>query len=163
LTIGGRAMLGIGLHEGKAPRVPKASDRCDRASDAHRRDERGQALAETAIVLPLLVLLMLAMLKGGVVFHNWIVLTDAVRTSARVLSVNRAPGLDACNVARTALLNAATSLPATPTITFNVTQSCSNLTRGADATVTATLPCDMRLFGPVSACTLRATTTLRVE
>jgi Flp pilus assembly protein TadG len=47
------------------------------------RGERGQALVETALVLPVVVLLLFAMLDGGRVFHAWIITTNAAREGAR--------------------------------------------------------------------------------
>jgi Flp pilus assembly pilin Flp len=49
--------------------------------------ERGQALVETAIVLPVVALLLLAMVDGGRVFAAWIVVTNSAREGARVAAV----------------------------------------------------------------------------
>lgn len=48
-----------------------------------RRSERGQAVVETALVLPIIMLLLLMMLDGGRVFHTWIVVTNGAREGAR--------------------------------------------------------------------------------
>ncbi len=48
-----------------------------------RRSERGQAIVETALVLPVIMLLLLMMLDGGRVFHAWIVVTNGAREGAR--------------------------------------------------------------------------------
>jgi Flp pilus assembly protein TadG len=45
--------------------------------------ERGQALVETAITLPLVALLLFAMVDGGRVFSAWIVVTNGAREGAR--------------------------------------------------------------------------------
>jgi Flp pilus assembly protein TadG len=47
------------------------------------RSERGQAMVETAIVLPVVVLLVFAMLDAGRVFNAWILVTNASREGAR--------------------------------------------------------------------------------
>lgn len=47
------------------------------------RGQAGQAIVETAIVLPVVVLLLFAMLDGGRVFHAWIVVTNGAREGAR--------------------------------------------------------------------------------
>jgi Flp pilus assembly protein TadG len=114
--------------------------------------------------MTLMVLGTMAILKGGVVFHNWIVLTDAARAGARVLSISRVPGLNACDLARDAFFDAAATIAGQPTVNVSVAGSCTNISQGSDATVTATLPCDMKLLGPAgSACVLRASSTMRVE
>lgn len=46
--------------------------------------ERGQALVETAVVLPIVVLLLLSIVDGGRIFHAWIVTTNGAREGARI-------------------------------------------------------------------------------
>lgn len=48
-----------------------------------RSSERGQAIVETALVLPIIMLLLLMMVDGGRVFHTWIVVTNGAREGAR--------------------------------------------------------------------------------
>ena len=52
------------------------------------RRERGQSLVETAIVVPILLLLLAAVIDFGRVFDAYIVLTNAAREGARFGSVN---------------------------------------------------------------------------
>ena len=62
--------------------------------------ERGQALVEFAIVLPVLMLLILGIVKGGLLYNNYLQLTDAVRSGARQLAIERgqtSPCGDAAN------------------------------------------------------------------
>ena len=47
------------------------------------KNERGQTMAELALVLPVLLVLLLGIAQFGVVFNNYISLTDAVRAGAR--------------------------------------------------------------------------------
>jgi Flp pilus assembly protein TadG len=47
------------------------------------RDERGQTVTEFALVLPLLMLVLLAILQFGVLFRDYLAVTDAVRAGAR--------------------------------------------------------------------------------
>lgn len=49
----------------------------------HRRTELGAALIETAIVLPLLLILTLAAVDGGMFFKSYFTLAQAVRDGAR--------------------------------------------------------------------------------
>ena len=61
-----------------------------------RRRERGQSLVETAIVLPVLVLLLAAVIDFGRVIDAYIVLTNAAREGARFGSVK--PSLSVAEV-----------------------------------------------------------------
>ena len=47
------------------------------------RSERGQTMVETAIVLPVVIFLLVAMVDAGRVFHAWIVVTNSAREGAR--------------------------------------------------------------------------------
>ena len=59
-----------------------------------RRRERGQSLVETAIVFPILLLLLAAVVDFGRAFDAYIVLTNAAREGARWGSVNPELPLD---------------------------------------------------------------------
>jgi Flp pilus assembly protein TadG len=54
-----------------------------------RRNERGQALVEMALVLPLLLLILMAILQFGEMYNVYNNLTDAARVGARTLSIQR--------------------------------------------------------------------------
>jgi Flp pilus assembly protein TadG len=56
------------------------------------RDERGVALIEFAMVLPVLMVLLLAMLELGKAFNYWIDQTHLANEGARWAAVNRNPG-----------------------------------------------------------------------
>jgi Flp pilus assembly protein TadG len=47
------------------------------------RSERGQSLTEFALALPILALLLFAVIQFGIVFNNYVTLTDATRAGAR--------------------------------------------------------------------------------
>lgn len=47
------------------------------------RSERGQTMVETAIVLPVVVFMLVAMVDAGRVFHAWLVVTNSAREGAR--------------------------------------------------------------------------------
>ena len=59
-----------------------------RASGKRKRRERGQSLVETAVVFPILLLLLAAIIDFGRAFDVYIVLTNAAREGARWGSVN---------------------------------------------------------------------------
>jgi Flp pilus assembly protein TadG len=60
----------------------------DRESGKQERRERGQSLVETAVVLPILLLLLAATVDFGRAFDAYIVLTNAAREGARFGAVN---------------------------------------------------------------------------
>ena len=49
----------------------------------HLRSETGQAAVEFALVVPALLLLLLGIIQGGIVFHNYLTVTDAARAASR--------------------------------------------------------------------------------
>ena len=68
------------------------------------RDERGQTMAEFAIVLPVLVVLLFGVIQFGILFNNYVTLTDAVRAGARTAAVSRNDA-DPTGAATTAVRN----------------------------------------------------------
>jgi Flp pilus assembly protein TadG len=52
------------------------------------RDERGQAVTEFAVVLPLLAVLLFGIIQGGITLSHYLTLTDAVRAGARAATVS---------------------------------------------------------------------------
>src|SRR6266581_2790228 len=56
------------------------------------RDQRGAALIEFTLVLPLLLILLLGMVDFGRVFNYWIDETHLANTGARWAAVNKNPG-----------------------------------------------------------------------
>ena len=145
---------------------------CDRRRGAPRRSgiraEHGQALVELALVVPFLMLVVLGIFKFGVAYNNYLVLTDAVRTGARQLAIERGQATP-CPDATNAITNAAPDLGGV-TVTFAFPggqDECNNgLVAGDAGTVTATYPsCDAEILGINFApgCTLTASTTERIE
>jgi len=65
--------------------------RCDGARVRRWASERGAALLETAIALPIVLLIAVAILEFGAAFQTWQVLTNAAREGARVAVL---PGTD---------------------------------------------------------------------
>jgi Flp pilus assembly protein TadG len=148
------------------------------------KPESGQAVVEFALVLPMLLLILVAIIKFGLVYNNYIQLTNSVDTGARLFSEERgqaAPCTDAANEVVTAAggLNLASlrismqdlNIAGAPyTVMGNDTSTpvagsgtCPTTTMkaGDPASVTATYPCDLKIlavnfsFG----CTLSATAT----
>jgi Flp pilus assembly protein TadG len=128
---------------------------------APTRDERGQALVELAIVLPVLAMLLFGLIQFGVTFNHYLSLTDAVRSGARSAAVSRNLGADAA-----VALTKSTVENATSDITIDPSQVTvdSTWTQGSQVTVTATYPYSISIFGvPVKNGNLTSTTKERVE
>ena len=116
-------------------------------------------MAEFALVLPILAMLLFAVIQFGILFHNYVTLTDAVRAGARKAAVGRQsqnPYADAEAAVRASAENLDQSK-------LDVTIE-SSWQQGADVAVTATYPYDISLVGIVVASgDLESTTTERVE
>lgn len=121
--------------------------------------ERGQSLTEFALALPILALLLFAVIQFGIVFNNYVTLTDATRAGARKAAVGRRLS-DPRGACLTAIRNSATDLNQS-----DLSPDCqSSWQAGADVTVTATYPYKIQLLGmPVKSGRLKSTTTERVE
>jgi Flp pilus assembly protein TadG len=122
------------------------------------RSEKGQTMVEFAIALPVLCLILFAVIQFGIVFNNYIALTDAARAGARKGAVSRQTGdpTGACVGA----IQASSGLDQS-----KLGATCSSTwQRAADVTATATYPYSISLLGlVVKSGTLTASTTERVE
>lgn len=149
-----------------------------------RRGEQGSSLIETALVLSLVVLpLTTGILVFGVAMNNYLQLTNAVSIGARAMSLNGGITTDPCAVAVNAIEAAAPALDPTK-MTFSFTlngnpesgTSCSAssvssapasyLAAGTQASVTATYPLNLSIFGKkfsASNQVLQATSTELVQ
>ena len=106
------------------------------------KDERGQTMAEFAVVLPVLMILLLGVIQFGIVFNNYIALTDAARAAARKGAVSRETS-NPSGECIAAGLAAGADLKQT-----KLSVSCSSTWKpGADVTVTATYPYHVKLLG----------------
>ena len=108
------------------------------------RDQKGQSMTEFALVLPVLALLLFGVIQFGLVFNNYIQLTDAVRAGARKGVVGRHlqnPQAAAVQAVR----DASTNLNQDE-LEVSVT---SSFERGTDVEVTASYPYSINLLGVV--------------
>jgi Flp pilus assembly protein TadG len=122
-------------------------------------DERGQSLTEFALALPILALLLFAVIQFGIVFNNYVTLTDATRAGARKGAVARRIQ-NPQNVTAKAVRDSAANLNQND---LNVTVT-STWQPAADVRVTATYPYRISLLGlVVKTGRLSSTTTERVE
>jgi len=127
--------------------------------------EEGQSLYELAWAAPILSVLLIGVIYGGITLYDYVELEEAVQVGARILATNSGAGTGpptACQLEETALKNAAGNLKTsliTITETFNpsASLSCTSLTASSatpgsssssmgttileTATVNATYPC----------------------
>jgi Flp pilus assembly protein TadG len=146
----------------------------ERAADSRgmRRSERerGQALIEFALVLPLFLLLLLGIVQMGTVFRDYVALTDATRVGARQAAVAmsiqpesaRVPAIVARTEKAAVNLNKAQmTVTVEPVKIDGVTPGWE---QSGDVTVRATYPFKIDIIGlVVYNGTLQSRTTERVE
>jgi Flp pilus assembly protein TadG len=129
-------------------------------------------MVEFALVLPVLLVVLLAILKFGLLFENYLTLTDAVRSGARTFAIGRGtanactPAVAQVKASAGSLNQASLNVP-TPTQGNGLTSpdTCTSLTSGNAVTMTATYPCNLQIMGVNFApnCSLSASATERVE
>ncbi|MEP7334302.1 MAG: TadE family protein [Actinomycetota bacterium] len=124
-------------------------------------DERGQTLVEFAALLPVLCLLLFGIIQFGVVFHDYLTVTDASRVGARKAAVSRHVG-DTGAAAEAAALNAANGLNG-PGLTANC-EADDWSTPGSDVSCTVNYPYSIDVLGlVVKSGVLTSVTTERLE
>jgi Flp pilus assembly protein TadG len=123
------------------------------------RSEQGQTMTEFALVLPVLALILFAVIQFGIVFNNYVQLTDATRAGARKAAVSRQTS-DPSGTAVAAVRSSAKDLKQSD---LSVTVS-STWQPTTDVSVTATYPYSISLLGMVvKSGRLSSKTTERVE
>ena len=95
-----------------------------------RRRQTGQALVEFAVVANILVVLLLAIMQFGIVWMNYIAVTDAAREGARRAAVNRSSGQATMVSAATAAARAATPSLQQSNLNITVTSQSGTLEPG---------------------------------
>jgi Flp pilus assembly protein TadG len=129
-----------------------------------RRRQDGQALVEFAVVANLLVVLLLAIAQFGIVWMNYIAVTDAAREGARRAAVNRSSG-------QATMVSAATSAargaaPSLQQSNLNITVSSQSGTwnQGDPIQVTVKYPYSLTILGwAAKSGFLTSTTVMRAE
>ena len=125
------------------------------------RREDGQAITEFALILPILMALLLGIIQFGILFNNYVTITDAARAGARKAAVSRFLA-DNGAAAKLAAQNSASGLNPTD-LQVSVTSS-DWTTPGSDVNVTVTYPYSINILGwTVKAGSLTSTTRERLE
>jgi Flp pilus assembly protein TadG len=116
-------------------------------------------MVEFALVLPLLLVIMFAVVQFGIVYNDYVTLTDATRAGARKGAVSRLAA-DPAGATVAAVENSASGLDLAE-LDVDVV---STFQQGQDVTVEATYPYEINLLGiHVASGTLSSKTTERVE
>jgi len=121
-------------------------------------DDRGSALAETAVSMPIILLVMTGIFSFSVALHQKLALAEAVSAGGRVLAVERGD-TDPCQKATDAIYAAAPTLSKSNlqisyvidgvAVGSNVT-SCANnpnMTAGRTAQIIASYPTAVSVYG----------------
>jgi Flp pilus assembly protein TadG len=117
------------------------------------RDQTGAALVEFTIVFPVLIFLILGLAQFGLIFYNYIMVTNAAATGARVLALSRTDA-NAYTDTLSAINSASTNLSGL-TITMSVNGAACSTNTGCQgdlvsasgtvppqpASVTVSYPC----------------------
>ena len=118
-------------------------------------------MTEFAIVLPILCVLLFGIIQFGIVYNNYVTVTDAARAGARKAAVSRhtSPSSEGCKTVR----SSAATLDQSK-LTCAVTVSGPLDRPGGDVRVTVTYPYQIDLMGiALKAGSLQAVTTERLE
>ena len=128
-----------------------------------RKRENGQTMAEFTLVLPVLAILLFGVIQFGIVFNNYLAVTDAVRAGARQAAVARyLPAGQRDSKVKSKVYASAGGLDISK---LKVTVSASDSwSPGSDVTVSASYPYSINLLGRVvKSGALSSSTTERVE
>lgn len=119
--------------------------------------ERGQALVETAITLPLLLLLLMGIMEFGWFFYNQMSVENGSREGARYAIVNASSGTLTQDV--TDVVNGVIVGPGTVTVTVN--KRAENVTVTVQKAVPTLTPM-ARLFTEGDTFMLTSSTTMKI-
>jgi len=120
--------------------------------------QRGAVAVEFALILPVLVVLLFAIIELGLGFQRFEAINAAAREGARVASLPTTSTVDACNRVTASL--SGTSFTGTPTCT--ATNECQN--SEPSVTVTVTVPNQISIpFLPAANVTITGSGDFRCE
>ena len=135
----------------------------------HRRriglhEEDGQAAVEFALVAPVLIALLLAIVQAGVAFNHYLAVTDAARAAARQAIESRVAGITFAQIQQTAQTAAADLDPAQLGVTVADPTDPTFTRSGSTLTVTVTYPYSINVLGwAVASGNLQSTMTEALE
>lgn len=131
---------------------------CKRTGSAFTHDDRGGALVETAVSMPIILVLMTGIFSFSIALHQKLALAEAVSAGGRVLAVERGD-TDPCQKATDAIYGAAPTLSrSNMTISYVLNgvaigsgvTSCANtpnMVATGTAQITASYPIAVSIYG----------------
>ena len=132
-----------------------------------RRRQEGQAFVEFVLIAPILLILVFGIVQFGVLLHNYLSLTDAVRVGARQAAVSRTdPDPAGATCQRIQQSAQRLNIPCTDVTVepYDPETDTGTWAQGGDVTVTAKYPYSINLLGfVVKSGHLTSQTTERVE
>jgi Flp pilus assembly protein TadG len=118
---------------------------------ARLRGERGQALLETAMVLPLVLLISVGIFEFGRAYQTWQVLTNASREAARIAILPGTTDSDIRTRVQQYLTNGQIPNPSSATVAIDRTKTVSIGLGTAPATeITVNYPFNFMVLNPVA-------------
>lgn len=130
----------------------------NRLSSALHNDAQGSAIVETAVALPVILLLMTGIFSFSIALHQKLTLAEAISNGGRVLAAERGD-TDPCKTTTAAIYAAAPTLSQSNlTLSYNLNgvpvgagvTTCSgttNMVAGGSAEITATYPISISVYG----------------
>ena len=151
--------MGIGPCAARGALIPNTKDTMNHSRRHSISNERGQTTTEFAIILPIFCLVLFGVIQFGILFNNYVTLTDAVRAGARKAAVSRQTS-DPAGICRAQVKASASDLDQS-----KVVPECkSDWKPASDVVVNAKYPYEIKLLWFVVASgSLSSTTTERVE
>ncbi len=127
------------------------------------RAENGQAAVEFALVAPVLIALLLAIVQAGVAFNHYLAVTDAARAAARQAIEARVAGVTVSQIQQAAQ-TAAGGIDLTGRVTVADPADPTFTHAGSTLTVTVVYPYSINVLGwAVASGNLQSTMTDRLE
>ena len=127
---------------------------------SNRRKDRGQALIETAIALPILLLVAVSIFEIGRAYQTSQILTNAAREGARIAVMPGTKVSDVQDVVKTYLQNGQLGGYASATVTVNQNMVLPIGTGTASASlVTVSYPFSFMVLNPVAKLVVKSSTT----
>lgn len=111
------------------------------------QSDRGQTMVEFALIMPVLCMVLFGIIQFGILFNDYLALTDATRVGARKGAVSRT-AVNPVAVTEAAVRNAAPNLKA---VDLDVDVTAPAWTPGAEISVEASYPYKINIMGVVIA------------
>lgn len=111
------------------------------------RSERGTAILETALTLPLLLLVSVGIFEFGRAYQTWQVLTNAAREGARLAVINGSTDSDVVTRVRSYMTAGQLPNAATATVTVNRNVALTGADTGSQITIN--YPFQFMVLNPV--------------